>query len=62
MIPKIKKASLAIKDKVDAMKMHQMFCHSYMKQVRDTASNMGMDINNIEDYIDCEDCKVAKAI
>ncbi len=42
-------------------KLHGLFCHSDLQQVKRTAKDFGCDTSEIEETIDCEDCNVGKA-
>ena len=42
-------------------RIHEMFCHSNMKQAKEAAKKIGLSVKNVDDEIDCEDCKISKA-
>ncbi len=42
-------------------KLHGLFCHSDIQQGKRTAKDIGYDVSEMEEIIDCKDCKIGKA-
>jgi len=53
-------ANIAINGEDQTRSMHEMFCQSNMIQAKDTAKSIGINIDNVDDFIHCQACKMSK--
>ena len=42
-------------------RIHELYCHTNMIQAKQAASKAGVNVDNVDDHIDCPNCKIGKA-
>jgi len=54
-------ASIAINREDKTRRVHELFCHSNMIQAKIAAKKIGINVDNVDNFIDCQACKMSKA-
>ena len=42
-------------------RIHELYCHTNMIQAKRAASKAGVNVDNVDNHIDCPNCKIGKA-
>ena len=54
-------ANVATASDMETMNIYKMFCHTNMKQAKEAAKRLGINIDHVKDTVNCLDCKLRKA-
>ena len=54
-------AYAAISKEDETRRIHKLFCHANMPQAKLAAQKIGINVDNVNNTIDCQECKIAKA-